>query len=88
MAEHLTLKWGSLKGWDVGDNEAAFAALKKYHDDPVSLSAMTQRDTDQQKSCLCDLIDAINGEIRNDWSGETMTKEEAKKYVMEYGGNS
>jgi hypothetical protein len=26
----------------------------------------------------------LDGEIQNDWSGETYTKEEAKKYLREY----
>lgn len=38
-----------------------------------------------RRRALCNLIDAIDGEIMNDWSGEQMTKEEAKQYVMEYG---
>lgn len=85
MDEYLLLKWGTLKGWNVGDNKAAKAALQKYHDDPATLSVMMQRDTDRQKTALYELIDAINGEIQNDWSGEIMTKDEAKKYVREYG---
>jgi hypothetical protein len=75
-----------LKGWDVGDNEAAFAALQAYFETgPVSLSAMSQRDTPEQKLALCRLIDAIDGEIYDDWNGGTMAKEAAKEYVMNYG---
>jgi hypothetical protein len=48
------------------------------------MGAMQQRDTDKQKQAICDLIDAIDGPIENDWTGEAMTKEEAKKYVLEY----
>ena len=83
--EHLLLKWGTLKGWNLGDNETALAAARRYEAaGPVSLGAMAQRDNDDQKQALCDLIDAIDGPIQNDWSGEFMTKEEAKKYVLEY----
>lgn len=84
MAEHLLLKWGTLKGWKV-ESEEAGNALQRYLDHGVSMSAMTQRDDADQKQVLCDLIDAVDGEITNDWSGETMTKDEAKRYVMEYG---
>lgn len=84
MAEHLLLKWGTLKDWKV-ESDAGMAALQKYFDDDVSLSAMMQHDTDGQKQALCELIDAIDGPIQNDWSGEMMTKEDAKKYVLEYG---
>ena len=83
--EHLLLKWGTLKGWNLTGNEAAIAAFKRYHDEPTALGAMQQQDTDTQKQALCDLIDAMNGPITNDWSGETLSKDDAKKYVMEYG---
>ncbi|MEL7049309.1 MAG: hypothetical protein AAFO75_10185 [Pseudomonadota bacterium] len=84
MAEHLTLKWGTLKGWRV-ESEAAKAALQAYSDaGPHSMSAMAQHDTKAQKEALCQLIDAIDGPIHNDWTGKEMSKEEAKKYVMEY----
>ena len=84
MGEHLLLKWGTLKGWDVTGNEAAIAALGRYHDEPTSLGAMQQNDTSGQKQALCALIEAVDGPITNDWSGENMTKDEAKKYVLEY----
>jgi hypothetical protein len=48
------------------------------------MGAMQQRDTDAQKQAICDLIDAIDGPIENDWTGEKLTKDEAKKYVLEY----
>lgn len=85
MTEYLLLKWGTLKAWDVAGNDKAMDALRRYHDAPVSMSAMAQHDTPEQKRAICDLIDSIDGEIVNDWSGEAMTKDEAKKYVMEYG---
>lgn len=86
MGQHLLLKWGTLKGWDVTGNDKAFDALKRYRSGPVSAGGvMTQHDTDAQKQALCDLIDAIDGEIQSDWSGEYFTKDEAKKYVLEYG---
>lgn len=83
MAEHLLLKWGTLKGWEL-ESDTSMSALRKYADYGYAMSAVAQRDTDEQKQALCELIDAIDGEIVNDWSGETMTKDEAKKYVMEY----
>lgn len=83
--EYLLLKWGTLKGWDLGNNEKAKAAAQRYADGGMSLSAMAQHDTPEQKQALCDLIDAIDGDIQNDWSGEKYTKDEAKAYVREYG---
>lgn len=85
MADYLTLKWGTLKGWNL-ESDAAIAALQKYGETGEhTMGAAQQRDTAEQKKALCDLIDAIDGEIDNDWTGKIMTKDEAKKYVMEYG---
>jgi hypothetical protein len=85
MAEHLSLKWGTLKGWNFAENKKAIDLFDRYVDLGASMSAMAQRDTPEQKQIICDLIDAIDGEITNDWSGEVMTKEQAKEYVMTYG---
>src|SRR3546814_20884908 len=84
VSEHLLLKWGTLKGWNLGDNAAAREAAVRYEAGGMSMSAMAQHDTPEQKQALCDLIDAINGPITTDWSGETKTKNAAKKYVPEY----
>lgn len=82
--DSLLLKWGTMKGWNL-KSDAALAAAKRYDEaGPQSAGAMTQHDTDEQKARLCDLIDAIDGTIQIDWSGEMMTKDEAKKYVREY----
>lgn len=81
--EHLLLKWGTLKGWKL-ESEASIAAFNRYAAEPTALGAMQQRNTDTQRQAICDLLDAIDGPITNDWSGEKMTKDEAKKYVLEY----
>lgn len=83
-SEHLLLKWGTLKGWNLGDNEAAKTAARRYAAGGMSAGAMPQHDTSEQKQALCDLIDAINGPVKNDWTGEIMSKDEAKRYVLEY----
>lgn len=87
MAEHLLLKWGALKGWEV-ESEACKAALDKYFEDPVSMSAAMQHCTAKQKEAICELIDVIDGPITNDWSGDKYTKEQAKKYIMEYNDDA
>lgn len=83
MSEHLTLKWGTLKGWEV-ESEKCLELIREYHNHGASMSAMAQHDSPEQKKLICDLIDAIDGEIVNDWSGEVMSKDDAKKYVNEY----
>jgi len=85
MSEHLTLKWGTLKSWNI-EGEAALAALQRYADGGMSMSAAMQRGTPEQKEALCDLIDAMGVDfVYSEWDGEKMSKEEAKRYVREYG---
>lgn len=82
--ESLLLKWGTLKGWSL-KTEASQAIMQRYFDIGVTLGAMSQRDTPEQKKIICELIEAVDGPISNDWSGEAMTKDQAKEYVMNYG---
>lgn len=83
MAERLTLKWGTLKGWDnLGDKSQEL--VKQYLDLGVKYSAMAQQDTPEQKRIICELIDTINGEIWNDWNDTAMSKDAAKHYVQTY----
>ncbi len=84
--DFILLKWGTLKGWRFGNSPEAFKALEEYNSIGMSYSAMAQKDTDRQKELICVMIDKVNGEVQNDWSGEVyVNREDAKKYVMEYG---
>lgn len=83
MDEHLILKWGTLKGWKV-EGEVTRGLLQRYFDLGTSMGAMTQVDTPEQRQIICELIDAVDGPVTNDWTGETMNKDEAKRYVTEY----
>ncbi|MEY4034576.1 MAG: hypothetical protein RL492_1770 [Verrucomicrobiota bacterium] len=82
--EYLSLKWGTLKSWNCV-SEKSLDILRKYMSGGSSFSAMDQRDTPEQKQAICDLIDAIDGPIHNEWTGDMMTKDEAKAYVLGYG---
>ncbi len=84
MNDHLLLKWGTIKGWNVVGNEKAIEALRRWSEGGVSAGAMTHHDSDEQKQAIYDLIDAVDGEIQNDWTGETYTKEQAKEYIRDY----
>lgn len=85
MAEHLTLKWGTLKAWHL-ESEKAQAIMQRYIDLGSSASAMAQNDTPEQKRLICELIDAVDCEtIYLDWDGKEVSKDEAKQYVMNYG---
>jgi hypothetical protein len=84
MAANLTLKWGNVKGWDGFDEGTpARTALEKWADSGQGLSAM-QRQTPDQRELICAIIDAVDGEIWNDWDGKAMSKDEAKDYVRNY----
>lgn len=84
--ESLKLKWGTLKGWKVTPDSPGHKALVAYSEaGNQSFSRMAQADSAEQKRLLCELIDAIDADyIVNDFSGEQMTKDDAKAYVMEY----
>lgn len=86
MSEKLSLKWGSLKAWDL-KSEASTAALHKYFESgKVMASAMAQQDNAEQKQAVCELIDVVDCEkIYLDWDGEYVSKEVAKDYVLNYG---
>ena len=86
--DHLLLKWGTLKGWELENNEKAFELLKKWSDLGVSENGcMVQHDTDEQKKILCELVRIHTGTISNDWDGKDYTKEQAIDYIMNYGKN-
>lgn len=84
MTESLLLKWGTVKGWS-GLTDNSVSLMKRYFSDGMTGSAMADHPDESRKAVLCELIDQLDGEIQNDWSGEKMTKDEAKKYVTEYG---
>ena len=82
--DYITLKWRTLKSWRL-KGKKGLELLKKYHDIGSSFSAMAQKDTPEQKEIICEMIDTVPGEIYLDWDDKFVSKEEAKKYVLEYG---
>lgn len=85
MAEHLTLKWGTLKAWKFESDEAK-ALMQRYVEIGSAAGAMQQDDTPEQKQIICNLIDVVGcDKIYLDWEGKYVSKDEAKKYVTEYG---
>lgn len=84
MAESLLLKWGTVKGFD-GLSEKSQEIMERFFADGMSGGAMYDHPDKRRKEILCELIDQLDGDIQNDWTGEMMTKNEAKKYVTEYG---
>ena len=82
MTNALTLKWGTVKSWDLESDDAK-AALQKWADYGVCMSAMAQHDSLEQKQALLNAIDSMD-EIWLDWEGKKVTREEAKEYVRAY----
>ena len=81
---HLLLKWGSIKGWSNMSPEQ-IQILQRWEAEGVSLSIVADTVTDKKKEIICELIDTMqDGRITNDWSGEKYTRDQAKKYIMEY----
>lgn len=69
--DYIALKWGILKRWKV-ESEGAQEAYEKCMEN-------------ENKETICALIDAVNCEyIYLDWDGKYVSKDEAKKYVMDY----
>jgi len=87
MGNYLSLKWGSLKSWDFEGNQTAIDLMKKYCEIGSSVSVMAQNDTPEQKEIICQIIDSMPGDIYLDWDGIFVSKEDAKKHVMEYNQN-
>ena len=83
MAGSLTLKWGTVKGWSDLDANAVIA-MQKYADLGMSMGAMQQQMTPAHVEALCAVIDVVDEPIFNDWSGEEMTRDQAKAYVRDY----
>ena len=83
--DSLSLKWGTLKSYHF-HNDSALSLLREYNEIGSSLSAMMQHDTPRQKEIICQLIDIGNFKtVYLDWDGINASKDEAKKYVMQYG---
>ena len=86
--DHLTLKWGTLKSWSFNTPKGK-ELLQKYFDLGSCGSAILQDDTPEQKELICQMIDECGAStIYLDWDGADVSKDEAKRYVMEYGVKS
>lgn len=83
----LSLKWGTLKSWDLKTKEQE-KLLEAFCDDEngMSASAAMQNNSKKQKEIICKLIDTITDPqgIYLDWDGIYVSKAKAKKYVMNY----
>lgn len=86
QTDYLTLKWGTLKAWNL-TSERGKELLEKYFELGASASAMAQNDTPEQKQLICQMIDECSDPegIYLDWDGKYVSKDEAKQYVMNYG---
>ena len=82
--DYISLKWGALKAWDL-HSEKGQDLLKRYFALGRPASAIMSDDTPEQKALLCQLIDECNAPtIHLDWDNVHVSKDEAKRYVMDY----
>ena len=85
-AEHWTdrllLKFWTLKGYQFENNPRAAELIGRYFSIWVSASVISQKDTQEQKQIICEIIDCVDWIIVSDWSGEYFTKEKAKEYIL------
>jgi len=58
--------------------------LNEYMQIGSCFSAALQKDTKRQKEIICELIDLVPDKIYLEWDGKFVSKEKAKKYVIEY----
>jgi hypothetical protein len=85
MAESLTLKWGTIKAYS-GLSDKSRKIIERFFADDYPMSCMLDKPDDARKEILCELIDQLDSEtIYLDWDAKDVSKEEAKKYVREYG---
>jgi hypothetical protein len=86
MEDYILLKWGTVKGWcfEKDCNQKAFSLLQEYMEE-MPLGCATHRPDDEKRKILCNVVDVFTGDIQNDWTGEIMSKEQAKEYIINYG---
>jgi hypothetical protein len=83
--DSLTLKWGTLKDWNLHSDKGK-ELLETYFKLGSNMSARFQDDTPEQKQLILDIIDECNSDtIHLAWDAIDVSKEEAKKYILEYG---
>lgn len=83
--DYVTLKWGTLKSWKLS-NPKLEPLIEEYNQEGgISLSAMTQHDTPRQKEIICEIIQIIGNPVYSHWSGEYLSVDDAKEYIMDYG---
>lgn len=74
----ITLKWGSLKAWDI-QSDRAVTVFNKVRSLPISVMG---RYNLEQALWLIELIESSNCEtIHLDWDGIDVSKDEAIVYV-------
>lgn len=81
----LTLKFGSVKSWNLSSDNVAHEKILSLSDLPFRYLNGVRYLSEEQKNVVCEVIDLVDGQIILEWTGKSMSKEEAKAYVLNYG---
>ena len=85
--DFLILKWGRLKSCNL-TSEKGRDLVNRYCAERAPLGALTGNDTPEMRDLICQMIDECNAatiHLALDPDGVNVTKDEAKRYVVEYG---
>ena len=81
LKDQMSLKFGQVKSWSLNTPEARRVGTI-YIERAKATKWEDWDGSDEQKRLVCDIIDALDGRITSDWTGELITKDEAKRYIM------
>ena len=85
--DFILLKFGWTKAYSLDNSPEALKALEECQE--IELNELDSEPTKlrRQRELICLAIDKINGAVKSWWHNcePFVSKEEAKKYIMEYG---
>jgi len=79
----ITLRFGTVKTWLL-DGKEARDALQKWADHGINIGIVSHKDTPEQQQDLLNALEFMD-KIWLDWHEVEVTKEEARKYILDYG---
>lgn len=81
LKDNMSLKWGQVASWSL-NTPAARVAGTAYIERSRNVDWQAWDGSEEKRLLICGIIDAMDGDITSDWTGEPITKDEAKRYIM------